>query len=299
MRRGLLAGSVFALPLAAIGTLAGTLALAEPIGNVGDLNGSAYGTPPQDLRRQLALADAVAQDEFVEVPGAGGITIVFVDGSSFHLGANSSAKLDKFLYDPAAANGNGVVQLGQGVFRFISAPGTSHEGLEIDTPNSVIGIRGTDIVISVDYQNGTSIGTLEGLAEARSKQTGQIVSVPPGDFAMLNNDGTTTVGQAPVGADQIACWLGNDQYICMASLGGSAASGAAPSTDSFSGGPMGNDNEGPGGTADAGPGPGPDPGPGDPGSDPGNDPGNDPNDPGADPGPGDPNGGGGVGDGDP
>jgi len=295
MRRGLLAGSALALPV----ILAGTLAWAEPIGNVGDLNGSAFGTPPQDLRRQLALADAVSQNEYVEVPGAGGITIVFVDGSSFHLGANSSAKLDKFLYDPSAANGNGVVQLGQGVFRFISAPGTSHEGLEIQTPNSVIGIRGTDIVVAVDYTTGTSVGTLEGLAQARSRQTGQIVEIPPGDVASIGLDGSTTVGEAPVGADQIACWLGGDNYICMASLGGSAASGAPTSTDAFSGGPMGNDNSGAESASSSDPGPGPGPDPGDPGSDPGNDPGNDPNDPGSDPGNGDPGNGGGVGDGDP
>lgn len=293
MRRVLLA-SVFGVSLGVVVSLAS----AEPIGNVGDMNGDAFGTPPQDIRRQLALADGVAQDEFVEVPGAGGITIVFVDGSSFHLGSNSSAKLDKFLYDPAAANGNGVVQLGQGVFRFISAPGTSHEGLEIQTPNSVIGIRGTDVVVSVDYQNGTSVGTLEGLAEARSKQTGQVVSIPPGDVAAIGLDGNATVGKAPVAANQIACWLGGDEYICLASLGGSASGGSAAATDAFSGA-EGQDGSGPGETASSDPGPGPGPGPGDPGSDPGNDPGNDPNDPGSDPGAGDPNGGGGVGDGDP
>lgn len=294
MRRGLLAG-VFALPL----IMAGALAWAEPIGNVGDLNGDAFGTPPQDIRRQLALADGVAQDEFVEVPGSGGITIVFVDGSSFHLGSNSSAKLDKFLYDPAAANGNGVVQLGQGVFRFISAPGTSHEGLEIQTPNSVIGIRGTDIVVAVDYKSGTQVGTLTGLAEARSKQTGQVVAVPPGDVAAIGVDGIATVGKAPVAADQIACWLGSDQYICLASLGGSSAGGssAAP-TDTFAGND-GTDGSNPADPASSDPGPGPGPDPGDPGSDPGNDPGNDPTDPGADPNSGDPNSGGGVGDGDP
>ncbi|HKY94932.1 MAG TPA: FecR family protein [Kiloniellales bacterium] len=291
MRRQLLAG-VLALPLAMVVSLAG----AEPIGNVGDLNGDAFGTPPQDVRRQLALADGVAQDEFVEVPGAGGITIIFVDGSAFHLGSNSSAKLDKFLYDPAAANGNGVVQLGQGVFRFISAPGTSHEGLEIQTPNSVIGIRGTDVVVAVNYQSGTSVGTLEGLAEARSKQTGQVVAVPPGDVAAIGLDGNATVGKAPVAADQIACWLGGDEYICLASLGGSSASGSAAAPSTFSGN-EGQDSEGTAEAAASDPDPGTDPG--DPGSDPGNDPGNDPTDPGADPGAGDPNGGGGVGDGDP
>mgnify|MGYP000386201227 CR=1 FL=1 len=274
-----------ALPLAALlaAALSAVPAAADPIGNVEDVAGEAHGTPPNGVRRQLAVAETLVQDEFVETQPGGGMTVVFLDGTEFRLGSNSSALLDRFLYDPNAAGGDGVVQLGQGVFRFISG-GQTHDGVQVQTPNSVIGIRGTDFVVVVDRDNGTTVGTQSGLIEVTALRSGQNFAVDPGRVGRIQPDGSVAVEEAPVPVDQLACWLSQDSYVCVAEASGT---GTSPLGDD-----LGGQGPGPGqDPTDPGPGPGPGPGPSDPGDDAGNDP-NDPgpSDPGNDPGPGDPGG---------
>lgn len=268
-------------------------ALAEAVGSVEALAGEAHGTPPGGVRRQLALAETLVQDEFVETQVGGGMTVAFLDGTEFRLGSNSSAMLDRFLYDPSAAGGDGVVQLGQGVFRFISGAGTEHDGVQVQTPNSVIGIRGTDFVVLIDRDAGTTVGTASGMIEVSTLRTGETFAVEPGKLGRIAPDGSVSLEEAPVPAGELACWLAQDSYVCIAEAGSGAT--AAPVGDDL-GGPEG-------GTAEpSGPGPGPsDPGPNDPGDDAGNDPADPgPSDPGDDPGAGDPGGGpGDPGDGDP
>jgi len=280
MRAWLLASALLVLPMPSYGV--------DPIGSVEIVTGEAYGTPPRANRRQLALSDALVQDEFIETKSQAGVSIRFADGTSFHLGSDSSAKLDRFLYDPSAASADGVVQLGEGVFRFISGAGQSHEDLTIQTPNSVIGIRGTDFIVVVNLAIGTQLGTLSGLVLAKSLQSGQEIAIEPGRLGSIDTNGVVAVEDSPVPEDEFACWLAQDIYVCQVAEGGAGAA-AAPAEKSDV---LGGDDKG-GPAAPAGPGPGPDPDPGDPGGDPGDDPGNDP---GSDPGEGDPGSDGGTGD---
>lgn len=182
----------------------------EPIGHVSILEGKAYGTPLNGVRHELTPDISIAENEYVETKD-GGMTIVFLDGTEFRLGSNSSAMMDKFVYDP---NASSSLQLGAGVFRFISSAGSDHDGVQIQTPNSVIGIRGTDFVAIIDIENGVTVGTGSGLIEVSSYGTNEVSPVAPGQYSTISPNGSITVQDAPVSADELICWLSKDSYIC-------------------------------------------------------------------------------------
>ena len=206
------------------------------IGDVTKVELSAFGTPPADSRRELFLGNAVVENELLETVVGGGASITFPDGSQFHLGSGSQAALDKFVYDPS--QGKGVLQLGEGVFRFIGSPGGGKENLEIVTADAVIGIRGTDVVIINAAGRKTAVGLASGSVAVESRLSGKSAVAVPGQIVLIDPNGTdVVVRDAPVRADDLICWLSRDPYICKA--GASTASTAAPATgqpaDSFSG----------------------------------------------------------------
>jgi hypothetical protein len=72
--------------------------------------------------------------------------IVFVDGTEFTVGENSSVTIDRFVYDPAGSTN--AVKLGVvGPFRFITGKIGKAVGanVSIRTASATLGIRGTDI----------------------------------------------------------------------------------------------------------------------------------------------------------
>lgn len=245
---------------------------AEPVGEISIVVGLAYGTPPNGTRTELAVAYPVSADEFIETKEGGGMSVIFLDGTEFRLGSKSSAMMDRFLFDPNAPAG-GALQLGEGVFRFISSAGSDHNGVEIQTPNSVIGIRGTDFVAIVDHAKGTTLGTASGLIEVTAMNTGQTNAINPGQMGQVQPDGSVSVVEAPVPADELACWLAQDTYICLAEA---SEAGAPPASVD----PKAEDREAPEPNNNSPDPPAPN-NPGDPVNDPA-DPG--PNDPGSDPG---------------
>ena len=74
-------------------------ASADPIGDVTKVEISAFGTPPGETRRDLAVGLPVVQDELLETVVGGGVSVTFADGSEFHLGSESAAANSTFLED--------------------------------------------------------------------------------------------------------------------------------------------------------------------------------------------------------
>jgi hypothetical protein len=63
------------------------------------------------------------------------------------------------------------------------------DDFEIETPSAVMGIRGTDFIIDVDYDGNTTVLLIEGSVEVKSKYDDSSVMLEPGQkvVSMLNN----------------------------------------------------------------------------------------------------------------
>ena len=109
--------------------------------------------------------------------------ITFMDDAVLRIGSKSQVVLDEFVYDPNTGKGKMVTHLSKGVIRFISGK-MSKQGVKIMTPTAVIGIRGTDFIVSVDDDGSTSISVEEGEVDVAS---------------IGGNDGATSVGVGQIG----------------------------------------------------------------------------------------------------
>ena len=152
-------GFVMALILIALGGRSAEAA--GEIGNVRLVKAWAYGTPPQTERAPLFFADDVVSDERVETVEDGALHIRFLDNTMLRLGSSSRVTLDSFVFDPSTNAGELAVDLGEGVFRFITGK-LNNEGFEIRTPVAVIGVRGTDFIVSVAASGLTIVAVLAG-----------------------------------------------------------------------------------------------------------------------------------------
>lgn len=120
-----------------------------------------YGTPPQRATRDLFVRTPVVEDERIETPRDGAVHLVFADGTSFRLGSQSKAMLDRFVYDPTRGRGQMSLDLGTGAFRFISGRMDKRD-YNLRTPTATIGLRGTDFVVDVLADGTTTVTVLSG-----------------------------------------------------------------------------------------------------------------------------------------
>ncbi|MBL8702134.1 MAG: FecR domain-containing protein [Alphaproteobacteria bacterium] len=120
-----------------------------------------YGTPPQRRTRDLFVRTAVVEDELIETPRDGAVHLVFADGTSFRLGSQSRAMLDRFVFDPARGRGEMSLDLGVGAFRFISGRMDKRD-YSLRTPAATIGLRGTDFIVDVHPDGSTIVTVLSG-----------------------------------------------------------------------------------------------------------------------------------------
>lgn len=129
-----------------------------PIGAVERVVVWGYGTPPQRATRDLFVNETVVEDETVETPRDAALHLKFADGTSFRLGSQSKAVLDRFVYEPARGRGEMALELGRGSFRFISGR-MDKSRYVLTTPTATIGLRGTDFVVE-NLADGTTVVTV-------------------------------------------------------------------------------------------------------------------------------------------
>ena len=140
----------FLVPIAAV-TLALSLgpAAAEQItvGNAKVIVRTVTGAYEGEMR-QLQLLDDVYHNELIETEEESATQLVFMDETTITLGPKSKIVLDKFVYDPDPSKAAFVMTATQGVFRFASGK-LAKSVYRINTPAATIGIRGTELVVSV------------------------------------------------------------------------------------------------------------------------------------------------------
>ena len=171
-----------------------TFAVGE-VGNVHIVKVWAYGTPVGESQTPLYRADDLYADELVETVEGGALHIRFLDNSKLRLGSASKVTLDSFVYDPNTSAGELTADLGEGVFRFITGK-LNNEGIEIRTPVAVIGVRGTDFIVSVAATGATIVAVLSGIVTVTPRVAGGV----PATATAGQGISVSTAGEVSAGA---------------------------------------------------------------------------------------------------
>ena len=99
-----------------------------------------------------AIGRPLTQGDTVRTGADGRIGITLKDGTRLALGSNTELRIDTFAFSPEEGRLGLALKLLRGVAEYISgriaqlAPGT----VKIETPASVIGVRGTHLLIGVE-----------------------------------------------------------------------------------------------------------------------------------------------------
>ena len=148
----LLAGPLYPGQYAQVGADAGPAA----IGQVEILELGASVQRADGSVEPLAVGTKVYLNDVVSTVDGGKLSITFVDGTIFTLASNSRMVLNDFIYDPNANDNSAVFNLVEGSFVFIAGSVASTGGMDVKTPVSTIGIRGTTVRVDVTTTNGTA-----------------------------------------------------------------------------------------------------------------------------------------------
>ncbi len=142
---------VAALGLTVISTPVGAEAGVEGIGRIkvvkGEVSVERDGkTFPGIIGTELQQADKV------KTGADGSVGITMADDSLLSAGPNSQLSLDRYAFDPTTRQGQFDASLQKGSLAVISGriAKQSPDAMKVRTPTSILGVRGTEFVVSVD-----------------------------------------------------------------------------------------------------------------------------------------------------
>jgi hypothetical protein len=172
-------------------------AQAQGIGTVRVVDVWAYGTPPGAQRQDRFVRDAVVQQELLETVENGSMAVRFADGTELRLGSASQATLDNFVYSSDQTGGQMAASLTRGAFRFISGR-IDKGGVQLRTPTALIGIRGTDFLVTVAASGATVISVISGIVTVQPAGGGAAVAVNAGQTVGVAAANAAPAPTAPV-----------------------------------------------------------------------------------------------------
>ncbi|SFM55950.1 FecR family protein, partial [Shimia aestuarii] len=151
----------------------GDVAKTGAIGQVEAVDGNAFVERASGIREQLDVGSKVFQNDILITDQSGKLSVTFVDGTIFTLSSGSRMVIDDLVYDSNSNSNSGGFSLVQGGFVFIAGQVAKTGGMQVDTPSSTMGIRGTTVVVHVQTQNGV-VTTEVSLTRDMDGSVGQI-----------------------------------------------------------------------------------------------------------------------------
>ncbi len=125
----------------------------ERIGGVGAIRGSVYAVEDGKMY-PLESGKPITRNEHIVTGPDSHVQIMLLDETVFTMGPNSDMILDEFVYDPDTSAGKITARITKGVFRWVTGK-VARQGFneKIKVPTGTIGIRGTDVEVSVGDQD--------------------------------------------------------------------------------------------------------------------------------------------------
>ena len=98
------------------------------------------------------VGESVLEHDLIETGADGSVGITFNDNTSFSSGPNSKVAIDTYFFDPASLKGKLLAQIQKGTLMVRSGELTKQQpgAIQIKTPRTVLGVRGTTFLVSVD-----------------------------------------------------------------------------------------------------------------------------------------------------
>jgi len=145
-----------------LGTLAALACLVSPglsradtVGTAGAANTRSVGIPPGGNLRVIEIGTQVVSNEKIETSPTGSVQLLFIDKTTLSIGPSSSVVIDRFVFNPATAQGELSVTLGKGALRLVGGGATHTGGATITTPVAILGLRGGIVSVKHSRADGT------------------------------------------------------------------------------------------------------------------------------------------------
>lgn len=175
------------LGLFAVSTLFGGRAAADDLVEIGrsvfvvdDVEGQ-FGDAPA---KRITINDDIVFNENITTGTEAKTTIEFRDGSTFEVGPGSVVRINSFVFNPDEGVSRKALQVGSGVFRYVTAFTTPDQSTQIATPGGTLAIRGSVVSGIVDPETPTFVYVGEGNATfandagSADLQPGSAIAVP-------------------------------------------------------------------------------------------------------------------------
>ena len=157
------------------------------------------------LTIQLNAGDNVLEGDIISTGKGAEVFMRFTDQMEFRLGEEARLAIDQYLYDDVSSNGIQVLSIIAGAFSYASGliAGASPASVRLQTPQGVIGIRGTKILGEVG-DGKLSVTVLEG--KVALLQDNQEVTVLDESFETLrvvSTDGASQVTTSIASVEEV------------------------------------------------------------------------------------------------
>jgi hypothetical protein len=117
----------------------------------------------------LNQGDNVEKGDVVQSGSGSTLGVTFIDGTVFGLSSNARMVLNEMVYDPNGSDNSSLISLVAGTISFVAGQTAKHGDMKIDTPVATMGIRGTAVLVEIDFdvpgQNGTPAAKFQVLME--------------------------------------------------------------------------------------------------------------------------------------
>jgi fibronectin-binding autotransporter adhesin len=146
----------------------GSAGAGKVIGHVTKLTGTATA-----IRNGVSIilnhGDNVEKGDVVQSGSGSTLGVTFIDGTVFGLSANARMVLNEMIYDPNGSDNSTLISLVSGTISFVAGQTAKHGDMKIDTPVATMGIRGTAVLVEIDFdvpgQNGMPEGRFQVVME--------------------------------------------------------------------------------------------------------------------------------------
>src|SRR5437667_1456597 len=100
----------------------------------------------------LHQGDNVEKGDVVQSGSDSTLGLTFIDGTVFGLSSNARMVLNEMIYDPNGSSNSSLLSLVQGTITFVAGQTAKHGDMRVDTPVATMGIRGTAVLVEIDFQ---------------------------------------------------------------------------------------------------------------------------------------------------
>jgi VCBS repeat-containing protein len=136
----------------------GNVSAGQVIGHVTKLVGAATAVR-NGVSIVLNQGDNVEKGDVVQSGSDSTLGITFIDGTVFGLSSNARMVLNEMVYDPNGSSNSSLLSLVAGTISFVAGETAKHGDMKIDTPVATMGIRGTAVLVEIDFDIPTAAQT--------------------------------------------------------------------------------------------------------------------------------------------